>query len=152
MPCCETVRSIDLFGVPVSLVYKGEKEFKTRFGGCISILFIVFIVCFLIEEIIAVKFLGREFSAKIEEQTNYYEYDSAKLTLDDSYSMMGELSFTFDDELDPIPDMDSIARIQFYELSHLLEEDGKYHNTYEYIPAIYCHDKYADFIAENPDN
>ena len=89
MPCCETVRQMDLFGVPVSLVYKKQKYFKTRCGGCISIIFIIFLVIFLIEEIIAVKVLGRDFTAAIEDLSNYYDSDSSPLAFDDSYSMMG---------------------------------------------------------------
>lgn len=61
MACCDRVRDTDLFGVPISLVYKGERLFRTRLGGCVSLFFIILILLFAIEEIFAVKVLGRGF-------------------------------------------------------------------------------------------
>ena len=39
-----TVRGLDLFAVPVSLTYKGQKKFGTPCGGCFSIFIII---CFM---------------------------------------------------------------------------------------------------------
>ena len=110
MACKEKVRQMDLFGQPISLVYKGEKFFKTRCGGCISIIFVFFIVLFLIEEMIAIKVLGRDFNASFEDITDYYNGKSAAITFDDTYSMMGQLSYTFDNDVDDV-DIDSLVRI-----------------------------------------
>ena len=38
----EYFKKIDIFGVPVSLSYKGEQEFTTRCGGIVTLLIIIF--------------------------------------------------------------------------------------------------------------
>ena len=38
------VKSWDWFGAKIGLRYKGENEFKTVFGGCISIILILLLV------------------------------------------------------------------------------------------------------------
>ena len=40
----DRLRSIDLFGVPVSFVYKGETMFTTRVGGCFSLLWAILVI------------------------------------------------------------------------------------------------------------
>ena len=37
----EPVRRVDIFAVPVSLTYKGQRQFNTFVGGCFSLLLIV---------------------------------------------------------------------------------------------------------------
>ena len=45
-----TIRQQDLFGIPVQLTFKGQREFKTCFSGCISIAFVLtFVVYFCLE-------------------------------------------------------------------------------------------------------
>ena len=51
--------------------------------------------------------------------------------------------------------IDQIARIQFYQFNQTVEEDGeetKISKDVKWIPAVYCKDKYADHIAQNPDD
>ena len=43
---------MDMFGYPIQLTYQGESEFKTKTGGCISILIIIVSLCYT-----AVRFL-----------------------------------------------------------------------------------------------
>ena len=40
------IRNIDLFAVPVSLTYKGRKNFNTLAGGCFSVLLMLFFVSY----------------------------------------------------------------------------------------------------------
>ena len=42
------LRKIDLFAVPISLTYKGEKKFSTRIGGCFSLLLILGFIAYSI--------------------------------------------------------------------------------------------------------
>ena len=44
MSCGSKLRSVDMLGVPVSLLYKGEPTFKTRVGGIFSILWVIIVV------------------------------------------------------------------------------------------------------------
>ena len=39
----ETLRSLDIFGAPVGLTYKGADTFKTMIGGCFSLTTIIVI-------------------------------------------------------------------------------------------------------------
>ena len=43
----QAVRALDLFAVPVSLTYKGQKAFNTILGGCCSLLLIIGFVTFI---------------------------------------------------------------------------------------------------------
>ena len=36
-----TIKSCDMFGLPVSLTYRGESRFKTAIGGCTSLIIIL---------------------------------------------------------------------------------------------------------------
>ena len=38
MACFERIRGLDIFGQPVSLVYKGESTFQTKCGGCVALM------------------------------------------------------------------------------------------------------------------
>jgi hypothetical protein len=40
------LRKIDLFGQPVRLTHEGEHEFKTEFGGALTIILIVGLMAF----------------------------------------------------------------------------------------------------------
>ena len=42
----KTLRKIDRFGMPVRLTHEGEHEFKTAFGGGLTILLIVFLLIY----------------------------------------------------------------------------------------------------------
>ena len=43
-----SLRKIDLFAVPISLTYKGEKKFSTRIGGCLSLILLLGFVAYSI--------------------------------------------------------------------------------------------------------
>lgn len=39
--CKEKTRSYDSFGVPISVTYKGDSEYKTTLGGAVTILLFI---------------------------------------------------------------------------------------------------------------
>ena len=59
------MKKLDLFGKPISLGYKGEEFFRTRFGGCVSICFLIIMVIIFVENIVYVAMNG--FSIEITE-------------------------------------------------------------------------------------
>ena len=44
----QTIKSQDLFAVPVQLTYKGERAFNTFCGGCISVILIPILIAYSI--------------------------------------------------------------------------------------------------------
>ena len=40
----KNLRSMDMYGKPVELTFKGKQGFKTKFGGTISLLLLMFLV------------------------------------------------------------------------------------------------------------
>ena len=43
MGCFERIRELDIFGQPVSLVYKGESTFQTKCGGFVALMLTLFL-------------------------------------------------------------------------------------------------------------
>lgn len=46
------IKSIDMFGQPIALTFKGEDTFKNKCGGCVSLFIIILMLfCFMIKTI-----------------------------------------------------------------------------------------------------
>ena len=93
MPC-KWLQSIDLFGAPVSLIYKGESTFTTRVGGFFSLLWIIIVLSGFIQETIYIFLGGGGVESSYTAERRYFteDYDS-KETLNSNYTIMGNLLF-----------------------------------------------------------
>ena len=93
MPC-QWLRSIDLFGAPVSLIYKGESTFTTRVGGFCSLLWIIIVLSGFIQESIYVFLQGGGVEESYTYERRYFSADNdSKETLNSNYTIMGNLLF-----------------------------------------------------------
>ncbi len=63
------IRNRDIFGHEVKLTYKGDSQFKTLFGGIMSLIFIAIILAFMISEFKKVA----DYTIKIEQNTLFYD-------------------------------------------------------------------------------
>ena len=83
------VKQSDLFGLPVYLTYKGEKEFSTVLGGILSILLMLMFVGYSIDYIYK-EFTDPSFNiSRSEVIYNYYENTEADaIVLDTSLNTM----------------------------------------------------------------
>lgn len=109
MPC-ESLKKIDLFGVPVSLVYKGNTTFTTRVGGIFSLMWAIIMISVFIQDTITVYVFGENVSVQHKTELEFYSSSNDNIDiLNSNYTMMGRLFTTFDfvSQLD----VDSIARI-----------------------------------------
>ena len=50
--CRQRVRAYDAMAIPVGITYKGEREFNTFFGGCITIIIALYISIQLISMLV----------------------------------------------------------------------------------------------------
>ena len=64
---CKRLRAIDLFGAPISLVYKGDDTFKTQVGGFCSLLWILAVFGGLIQNVLYVYVQGGGVDSSFEE-------------------------------------------------------------------------------------
>ena len=82
-PCAKlgaTIRSQDLFAVPVSLTYRGETAFNTFCGGCISILLILSLMGYFAVE------LHREYvHPEYQQNPTRYEFNSTSIMMHPQY-------------------------------------------------------------------
>ena len=142
------LKGFDIFGQPIGLTYKGEATFQTRCGGLSSILIWILIISKIWTEVSRMS----ETYTKTEEVSfvRHYDYDEMlnPWVLETSkYTIFGRV-FTNDYGSDVLESFDSrkIARIQFYKVTNPIEKDDETvpPQEYEYVPAIYCKDKYAE--------
>ena len=62
--CKNYLKSFDLFGIPISLKYKGEDTFKTPIGGIVSIISYLSVLAFVLFDLNAV--IARESTVKVK--------------------------------------------------------------------------------------
>ena len=134
MCCCKKngLRSLDLFGTPVSLVYKGKPTFQTRVGGCFSVVFAVVMLTSFVHQFVAVVFRGADFSSKLETRYNFYDSGGdnmlADVRLSPDYTLMGELyavrDFGGGSDIFYSKEVDQSVRIQFFEVTMETLSDG----------------------------
>ena len=94
---CDRLRSIDLFGVPVSFVYRGETTFSTRVGGIFSLLWAILVIGVFSQDAINFIVFGDGLTTELSTELSFY--DSAvekKEFLDSNYTMMGRLFANYD--------------------------------------------------------
>ena len=87
--CRDFIRNQDLFAAPVYLTYKGERAFNTAFGGCCSILFVLYAIA-----MVATGAISLWKNAKIAQNTSHayltYSHNEYTYNLTSTYeNLMG---------------------------------------------------------------
>ena len=80
------IKSVDSYGVPVSLTYKGDPQIKSLFGGAATIIARILVVAYFVYQSISV--LNREFTI----QTSVKKRDLSK---DDNIFHFNKTNFDF---------------------------------------------------------
>ena len=120
------VRKLDLFAVRVQLSYKGQRFFRTAFGGCISLLLVlsfIFVVAFE---------LNRSLMSPVLYSSIGFNYKS----LDEQFL---------------VPTKSSTVAVQISNAGEAQEEISKQLRVYFKgsgvgVSAVYCKDFYAEEI------
>ena len=120
------VRKLDLFAVRVQLSYKGQRFFRTAFGGCISLLLVlsfIFVVAFE---------LNRSLMSPVLYSSIGFNYKS----LDEQFL---------------VPTKSSTVAVQISNAGEAQEEISKQLRVYFTekavgVSAVYCKDFYAEEI------
>ena len=125
MSCGSKLRAVDLLGVPISLLYKGESTFTTRVGGLLSILWVIIVILGFIQESIYLLVQGNGVETEVTTVYDYYDESNDRVdTLDSNYSVMANLNQFLTWSGTPSYDVDQIVRIQFFGSSLVRQGDG----------------------------
>ena len=112
LSCKESTRSFDMFGVPIGVTYKKEYNFKTVFGGIITILLVILFGGQIIESLVSVLFTIT-YSKKVT--TNFFNYEGNNESWSLSTKNQTIAGFTnFLDGNTESLNVDDYVRIMFY--------------------------------------
>lgn len=151
MACFERIRGLDIFGQPVSLVYKGEPTFQTKCGGCVALMLTLFIGITFAQNILG-WIQNEDYSQVIESKFVTYGADKKPWVLDtNQYTLAGlvELNSTLTAEKGY--QAEQLARVQFYAYQHWRNEDGTDSDEHTFVPAARCNELYTDNLTLSSD-
>lgn len=152
MACRDKLRRIDIFGLRVSLTYKGKDTYRTRVGGCFTLLLALFVLLYAAQQFNYVLIQHMDIQVREEQKWNWFDDLDDPWNLSKEYTVMGHIEpiHKVDCDLCDKVDLAEIVRVQFYIYNVTLDENGDLKDEKIWVPAVHCKDKYKEYIEKNP--
>lgn len=130
------LRSGDMFGVPVTLNYKGTPTFKTALGGTVS--YLVYIVFVIIGALLAKKMIGKT-SLNTNENNKVINLSEADVEM--VYPLQNHMLFGFSYDTNNDDEVDNNIWFTFLDEYDMYDEStGQFTHYNETIETTYCHE------------
>ena len=90
--CRDSIRKLDIFGIRVSLTYRGEDRFRTRVGGCFTLLLALFVLLYTAQQVNYVLIQHMDIQVTQEQEWNWFTEDGSDAwDLSKEYTVMGNI-------------------------------------------------------------
>ena len=141
----EKVRQFDIFGAPISFTYKGDHEFKTGFGGCISLVIWILLVSSALESLYFCIF-DPTYAQVISQSYTTYDAPDQGVVLDTKNQTLAAAMIWAAYASDSTKELDIRAyfRVQYFIQEQTYDESsGEATTTNTWINSTLCSDYYA---------
>ena len=142
--CRQRVRDCDATPIPVGITYKGQKEFNTVFGGCLTIILFLLVASFGLQDYISLYSNPIYYQSNAVSYTQVQDINTLKMSTN-STNIVLRLNQSVFEETISSDWVNQAARIQFYQTSK--QANGTI--TTDWLNATLCSEFYKGTSLED---